>query len=278
MRQIFLFVLLFSTVFADNYVDDSANRVYKNLNAYPSSAWGISMDLGYTNYQIDVISVELNRAIDYNILEFSLGGSYAYGDWLFGIVGKTQVEELESNVIVEREGGRLNDLATINRSEVALYMGYKINDSMRLHALFRESKLKAEDSYVAYIAYDTEFDYQTDGLALSWLYHKTLFSYHAIWSSIGLDYSRAKVSISERVNSRVDDAYIDDSSYSLGYKLGVGYNYLFSDNIILKLGADYYKFDFGALDVSSKMQQEVIEKAYLTEETYSMRCGIVYRF
>jgi len=280
MKIVTFLILLHGMLLAANsqYLDSMADKIFRDSNATLASAFGFSMDLGYTNYKIDVISSELNRAIDYNILELSLGLSYSYDAWLWGIVVKSQVEEFQSNVIVERGGGLLNDFATIDRAEVSLYTGYKINDFLRLHVVLRSAKLEATDSYTSYIDYATNFYYQTRGLAISLLYHQTFWSRHAFWGSMGLDYSRAIVSIVERINGIEDDAYIDDNSDSLGWKVGLGYTYLFSKNIILKLGADYYKFDFGALDVDSRMQNSTLEKAFLFEETYALRAGVVYRF
>ncbi len=261
-----------------DYVDENENRVYKNPQALPVEAKGLSVDLGYTNYQIDVVSTEFDRAIDYDVLELSIGGSTSYGRWLYGVNFKSLIKEIESNVNISEVGNLLNDEASIDRMELSLYATYHLSNIIDFNMVFRHSKLNASDSYVSFVDYNTDFEYQTDGLALALTFNKIFAKKHQIWLSSGLAYSHAFVKISESVNSKLDDTYIDDSSTALGFKLGTGYNYQYNKNLIFKISGDFYQFDFGNIEVRSKSQNSVLENATLNEKTLSVRAGFAYRF
>jgi len=260
------------------YVDENENRVYKNPKALPTEAKGLSVDLGYTNYQIDVVSTELDRAIDYDVLELSIGASSSYGRWLYGANVKSLIQEIESNVNISEVGNRLNDEATIARIDLSLYATYHLSSLLDFNMVLRHSKLDASDSYLSFIDYNTDFQYQTDGLAFALTFNKKFAEKHHVWLSSGLAYSNATVKISESVNSKLDDTYIDDSSTAVGFKLGTGYSYEYNKNLIFKISGDFYRFDFGNLEVRSRSQNSLLESATLNEKTLSFRAGVSYRF
>ena len=282
MKIVSIFGLLSTLLlFADEkieYLDENADRVYKNEKALPSKSIGFNADLGYTNYQIDVFSTELDRAIDYDVLELSLGASLSYGKWLYGVNFKSLVNELKSNVRVSESGNLLNDYAQIEREELSFYAIYPLNHEVNLNFVFRHAKLEASDEYLSFVDYHTNFTYRTDGLALALTFNRNFEKHHHLWLSTGIAYSQADVQIDEQVNGQFDDAYIDDKSKSMGLKIGAGYNYALSTNFTFKLSGDVYSFDFCDLEVRSRSQNSSLEKATLGEETYSLRAGFSYRF
>lgn len=239
-----------------------------------ASSFSFDADVGYTSYVIDVTSTELNRAIDYNVLELRLGSSYSYGNWMWGLNGKILLDEQKSNL--NSSSAILNDSANINRNEFSLFTNYKIDEELRVNVLYRYASLKSNDNYVAFKKYDTTFNYTTNGLATSLVYTPSMIN--GLFFSTGLAYSNADVEVYEKVNNTMDDVFIDDRSSSFSIKLGAGYYYAFTNDLILKLSTDWYKFDFGKLDVDSLSANKTLEQASLTEETYSLRLGMAYGF
>lgn len=278
MKKITISIVLLTIFgFSDSqtvYENLYANKDRKNPEDATRSGFNMSTDIGYTTYLIDVTSSELSRAIDYNVLEATLGMSYAYANWMLGIDTKILVYEQNSNL--SSSSGVLNDSADINRDELSLFINYKINEEFALNAVYRYANLKSTDSYVDVKKYNTTFNYSTYGLASSVVYTPSLFN--GLFLSTGLVYSNAKVEIFEKVNNSQDDAFIDDGSSSLGIKLGGGYSYAVNEDLALKLSADWYKFDFGKLNVNSLSTNKILEQASLNEETYSIRLGVSYGF
>jgi len=251
-----------------------ANKDRKNPEDATRSGFHMSTDIGYTTYLIDVTSTELNRAIDYNVLEATLGISYAYASWMWGIDTKILVHEQNSNL--SSSSGVLNDSADIDRNELSFFINYKIDEEFGFNAVYRYANLKSTDSYVDFKKYNTTFNYATHGLASSVVYTPNFFD--GLFLSSGFVYSKANVEISEKVNNIKDDVFINDSPSSFGVKLGGGYSYAFNKNLVLKFSTDWYKFDFGKLNVNSFSTNKTLEQASLNEETYSVRLGISYKF
>jgi len=258
------------------YLNQYANIDKKNPQDSYRSGFNFNTDIGYTFYLIDVTSSELSRAIDYNVIEATLGGSYAYGNWMWGIDTKLLLKEQGSNLTSMGVTDILNDTATIDRNEFSLFSNYKLTEELRINLVYRYSSLTAKDSYVSFKRYDTLFKYKTSGLATSLVYMPYILN--GLVFSAGAVYSKADVKVLEKVNDVADDVSIDDSSSSFGFKLGVGYNYSFKNDITLRVIADWYRFDFGQLDVYSQSQKRVFEQASLNEETYAVRVGMAYRF
>ena len=258
----------------------SYDKALENPEDINASALSFDMDVGYTSYIIDVTSSELNRAIDSTVLELRVGSSYSYGDWMWGVNGKVLLHELKSNLSLGDTTSRLNDTATIDRNEFSFFGSYKLNEEFRANLLYRYAKLQSNNNYNDVRDYDTTFNYNTNGLAFSLVYIPTLLRTETqlLWLSSGAVYSQATVEVSESINTRLNDVSINDKQSALGFQLGTGYNYLFSNNVILKVSADWYKFDFGKLDVDSQTMNGVLEQASLNEETYAVRFGVVYRF
>ena len=256
------------------YVNEYANKYRKNPEDATRSGVNGDMDIGYTSYLIDISSSELSRAIDYNILEATVGVSYAYANWIWGIDTKVLVQEQSSNLTYSSR--KLNDNADIKRNEFLLFTNYKISEQFRVNLVYRYASLKSDNSYVDFKKYDTFFNYTTNGLATSLVYTPTMIN--GLFFSTGIVYSKADVEVYEKVNNIADDVSIDDSSSSLGIKLGVGYNYAFTNDIVLKLSADWYKFNFGKLNIYSNSLGKNFEQASLDEETYSVRFGVAYGF
>ena len=256
------------------YVNEYANKDRKNPEDATRSGVNGNIDIGYTSYLIDISSSELSRAIDYNILEATVGVSYAYANWIWGIDTKVLVQEQSSNLTYSSR--KSNDSANIKRNEFLLFTNYKISKQFRVNLVYRYANLKSDNSYVDFKKYDTFFNYTTNGLAASLVYSPTMIN--GLFFSTGTVYSKADVEVYEKVNNIADDVSIDDSSSSLGVKLGVGYNYAVNNDIVLKLSADWYKFNFGKLNIYSNSLGRDFEQASLDEETYSIRFGMAYQF
>jgi len=256
----------------------SYDKSYQNPTK--ASALSLDADVGYTSYIIDVGSSELNRAIDYNVIELRLGGSYSYEDWIFGVNGKLLLDEQKSNLNSTSSSNNFDDIATIDRNEFSIFANYKLSEEFRGNILYRYSKLQSNDSYVDFYNYDTTFNYQTNGVALSFVYIPSFLrkENQLLWLSSGVAYSQASVEIYEDIDSKRDDVSIDETKNSFGFQLGMGYNYSFTDNLTLKISGDWYRFDFGELNVVSSNLGGVLEQASLDEETYSVRLGLSYRF
>ncbi|HFU75352.1 MAG TPA: hypothetical protein ENK66_03815 [Arcobacter sp.] len=270
-------VFLMGLVYAEPrviYENIYANQDRKNPDDATRSGFNSSIDVGYTTYLIDVSSIELNRAIDYNVVEATLGVSYAYGDWIFGIDTKILMDEQKSNL--NASSRILNSNANISRNTFSLFSNYQISKELSMNMVYRYASLQSNNRYIDFKTYDTAFNYDTNGLASSIVYTPSFFE--GLFLSTGAVYSRANVEIYEKINTISDDVFIDDSASSLGVKLGIGYAYTVNDNLFLKLSSDWYKFDFGKLNVSSSSSNKIIEQASLGEETYSIRFGVLYQF
>lgn len=278
MKKITISIVLLTIFgFSDSqtvYENLYANKDRKNPEDATRSGFNMSTDIGYTTYLIDVTSSELSRAIDYNVLEATLGMSYAYANWMLGIDTKILVYEQNSNL--SSSSGVLNDSVNIDRNELSFFVNYKIDEKFGVNVVYRYANLKSTDSYVDFKKYNTTFNYATYGLASSVVYTPSLFD--GLFLSTGLVYSKANIEVFEKVNNIKDDVFINDSSSSFGVKLGGGYSHAFNNDLVLKFSADYYKFDFGELNVYSNSLGRVFEQASLNEETYSVRLGMSYQF
>jgi opacity protein-like surface antigen len=277
MGFIFVNSLGFSEVL---YVNEYADKDRKNPKDATRSGVNGNIDIGYTSYVIDVSSSELNRAIDYNVVELRLGGSYSYGDWIWGVNGKILLDEQKSNLNSEDTTYHLNDSATIDRNEFSIFANYKLTEEFRGNFVYRYAKLQSNNSYLDILEYDTKFNYKTEGLALSLVYVPSFLKKekHLLWLSSGAVYSQATVEVYEEIEAIMDDVSIDDKQKAFGFQLGMGYNYSFTDNLTFKISGDWYRFDFGKLNVDSQKLNRVLEQASLNEETYSVRFGVAYRF
>jgi len=272
-KIIYLVIVLCSTL---NYAEDYEKKVYKNINETPSS-FGIHSDLAYSSYMIEIHSSEIDSAIDYNILEFTLGGSYSFKRWMWGIYSKFVIDELNSNLYINKTDQKLKDRANIDKNEFAIYSNYTLREDSdniyRVNLIYRESSLNAQKSYLSYHQYNSIFKYKTQDLAISLLYHKKLFNNNSYFINIGTLYSRAKVEISESVNSQQQDTFIDDNSHTIGIKLGMGYNIKLSNSLFFNTRVDGWRSNFKRLKVQSRVGDRLPD-AKLKECSYSIYGGI----
>ena len=255
-------------------------RFYKDKNHHPKG-FGIHTDVGYSSYLIEVDSSELNSAIDYDILEFTLGLSYRYDQWMWGLYGKFLLNEIGSNMQVSTTKKSLNDISHMDKDEFALYTNYIFSHNKMSHwgvnLIYRQGTLKARDSYQSFYAYESRFKYQTEGIALSLLYTRTITQQSSWFLNVGVLYSRAEVSISEYVEHQAQDSFVEDSSRAVGTKLSMGYNHQLSNNLFFNIRMDGWRLNFGQLSVSSHIGDS-LPKATLREESYSTYGGITWRF
>jgi hypothetical protein len=154
-------------------------KYLKDLS-YIAKGLGVHTDLGYSTYQIEIDSSEMSSAIDYDVLEYTLGLSYVYGEWMFGGYGKFLVKEMNSNMFITSNHKALKNHATIHKRESSFYinrtLSRKNQKSWKLNLLYRESNLEAKDSFISFYHYNSYFDYQTKGVACSLVYSEKIVS------------------------------------------------------------------------------------------------------
>jgi len=273
MRQIII-VLLPLLLCAENYEE----KYYKDKNHHPSKI-AIHSDLGYSSYMIELHSSEIDSAIDYDILEFTFGASYSYDDWMWGIYSKFVVDEFGSNMIINQTDRGLGDRAEIDREEYSIYSNYTLkesdSDAWRVNGVFRVSSLDAVDSYYSYNYYSSFFSYRSQDVALSLVYsQKKENNRDSSWFiNGGVLYSKVQVEMQESINSKLQDSFVDDSSFAFGAKLSMGYNYRVFSNLFFTLRADYWQSDFKKLDVKSRVG-DTLPRATLREKIYSIYMGV----
>jgi hypothetical protein len=259
---------------------NSENRYYKDSLHIPKGL-GIHTDLAYGSYLVEVDSSEMNSAIDYSVLEATLGVSYVYGSWMWGMYGKFLVDEVNSNMYVVTTHKQLTNQAQIDKKEFAFYTNYtlvqKENSSWRLNVIYRESKLDAKDSYSSFNDYQSYFSYDTKGLALSLVYADRLTEESSYFVSSGVLHSRANVKIDESVNRVNQDAFIDNHSSATGLKVALGYSYNFSKHLIFTIRSDAWRLNFSKLKVHSQVGDS-LPKATLKEQSFSTYTGFTWRF
>jgi hypothetical protein len=215
------------------------------------------------------------------VLEFTLGTTYSYDKWMFGVYGKFLLKELNSNMFVVTTKEKLGDQANIDKEEFGLYANYTLaereNETWRVNFIYRYSYLEAKDSYKEFNVYKSIFDYETKGMALSLVYTQ-IFNDESSWFvQGGLLYSRVKVKMSELVNAQFQDTFIDDKAEALGGKISLGYSYMLNKQLFLTFRTDAWRVDFGELDVSSRVGDN-LPHAHLTEQSFTTYSGLSWRF
>ncbi|SFV59988.1 hypothetical protein MNB_SV-12-1251 [hydrothermal vent metagenome] len=268
MRGIILLLPLLLS--GENYEE----KYLKDDTFHPSNI-AIHTDLGYSSYLIELHSSEIDSAIDYDILEFTLGASYSYDDWMWGAYSKFVVDEVISNM--NTKGESLGDKANIDRDEFAIYTNYTLreseSDAWRVNGILRVSSLDASDSYISYHHYTSQFRYQTQDLAISLVYSQNPNRDSSWFANSGLLYSQAQVEMYEGVDNNLQDSFVDDSSFAIGVKLSMGYNYRILSNLFFTLRGDYWHSDFEKLEVESRVGDR-LPKARLREQVYSVHTGV----
>jgi len=274
----FFYLFFINTLFVN--AQNSEEQFWKN-KFYTPSGFGVHSDLAYGAYLVEVASSEMNSAIDYSVLEATLGVSYVYGSWMWGGYGKFLVDEVTSNMYVVNTDKKLTNQAQIDKKEFAFYINYtlvqKKQSSWRFNLIYKESLLDAKNSYHAFNDYQSYFYYQTKGLALSLVYADKLNKKHGYFISSGLLQSRVKVSISETVNTIKQDAFIESDSSAIGLKMAFGYNYILSSHLILSFRSDAWWLKFSKLKVNSEVGDS-LPKATLKEQTIGSYMGLTWHF
>jgi len=276
MRFILYILLLPIILYAQNYEE----RFYKDKNHHPSNI-SIHTDLGFSSYMVELDSSELDSSIDYDILEFTLGVSYSYDNWMWGVYTKLLANEIQSNMNITTTGKNLNDHADIDKKEFALYTNYTLeqNDkyTWRVNGIYRYAILDAIDSYISYNQYSSLFKYETNGLALS-LDYSYLYTDNSSWFiNYGFVYTQAIVKASESIKNHLQDSFVDSSSNAFGQKISIGYNYQIRPHTFINFRVDFWKLDFDKLKVKSRVG-DTLPKASLQEQSFSSYIGISYAF
>jgi len=274
MKKIFLAFIPFLLI-----ANDLENKPYTPEKP-KKTALSFSIQPGYSSYIIDVTSGELNSAINYDVVDITIGSSYSYNNrWLFGVDGKFFFDEQNSQMQIDGTNNKLNDIAEIDRKEFSIYTNYSLDkdEHWRLNIIYRFSSLNATDSFKEDgKTYSTDFNYNTRGLSSSIFYinHFDKAKKHFYYLNGGVVFSQADIDISEKNN----DAFIDDSSQTLGFKFGLGYKGQIIDNLFFDVKGDMFRYNFGKLNVKSKYENSNFSNATLKEEIYSFRVGLSYSF
>ena len=273
----FYYLWLFSLmVHAENY-----ELKYFKDKSHIAQGIGIHSDLGYSSYLIELHSSEIDSAIDYDVLEFTLGASYSYDKWLFAFYSKFLVNEIESNMYVLNSKKLLNNHAQIDKNEFAIYGNYTFYntevDRWNINLIYRYASLDAVDSYHSFLDYRSDFSYQTDGLALSLSYLKQLTQQDTLLLNGGVVYNQVKVHIVESVNGELQDSFVNDTGAAIGRKISIAYNRKMTNHLSLTVRFDGWKHKFNKLNVSSRVGDH-LPSARLKEESYSSYAGFGWRF
>jgi len=271
-----MLVLLPLTLFGFNL----DNRYPKEQNATFHDSLNLTLDIGYGVYLIDVVASEINRAIDYRVMEATIGASYSIGRGNIGINTKALIKETQSNMFYKDTHEGLNDAANIDRDDVSLFANYYLDDSHRsiINGVYKYYHLQANHQYTDAYDYDTHFNYTTHGLALSYFYNQPItYDGSKLVLGVGVLYSHANVEIYENIDNEPQDAYIDDSANALGVKAAIGYVYRL-DNLQFKVVADWYHYNFGNIDVFAHALNQQIGEATLEENLFSIRFGYIHKF
>ena len=275
-----LWILLFVPLFLEAV---STNEKYWEEQSFENIPKGLGLhgDLGYSSYLIELHSSEINSAIDYDILEATVGFSYVDGQWLIGAYGKFVVDEVQSNMYVVTTQTPLNNHAKIEKDEFALYVNYTFLESEKeswgLNTIYRYANLNTSDVYTSFFKYVSYLQYQTDGLALSLAYQRRVLEKGILLGQVGLLYSKANVNMSESIDGHFQDSFVDDSVKSLGLKVSLAYKYEYSKKLSLHFRTDAWKQKFNSLNVTSHVG-DTLPSASLKEESYATYFGMAWRF
>ncbi|CAA6813301.1 MAG: Unknown protein [uncultured Sulfurovum sp.] len=246
-----------------------------------AKGFGIHTDVGYSSYLIELHSSEMDSAIDYDVLETSIGFSYVKEKFLVGAYTKFVSDEIKSNMYVVTTQAPLNNWARIDKDEFALYANYILAEgdksSWAVNSIYRYANLNASDAYDSFFNYISYFEYQTDGVALSLAYQRGMLEKGMLVSHIGLLYSKAEVSMSESINGHFQDSFVDDSVNALGFKASLAYNYAYSKNLSLHFRTDIWKQQFNSLAVKSRVG-DTLPSASLKEQSYTTYFGVAWKF
>jgi hypothetical protein len=285
MRKILLFKLAVLNVLIaqEAYTELPSNYIREVKQIDASKA--ISLDLGYTSYALDIDADIFNRAIDYDLLELTVGMNFSYDkNWVFGAYYKGVVDEVQTNSIVDATGEK--DSANVDRNEFLLTTTYKIplnnnydkEDKLSLHAIYYNSSLKSDNSFFLSEELRKEYNYKTQGLKISMIYAlRPFIQRHKLWFNGGMVYTQAKLDFKEYASGDLKDTYVEDKVNLYGVNFGAGYSNAVNTNMSIKAIADWYGFNAEEIDISSRTQGS-LTKGTFNEQTYSLRLGVAYSF
>ena len=278
MKYSVLIIIFFFLVSlnAQNYEDK-----YLVNNLHIAKGLGVHTDLGYSTYQIEVDSSEMDAAMDYNVLEYTLGVSYVYGEWLIGGYGKFLLDEIGSNMFISSSYKALNNYASISKKEFVFYLNHTLlrteQSSWKFNGMYRWSSLEAKDYFLSYYHYNNYFNYTTRGIAGSLVYNYSINKHNHYFINIGMLYTHAKVEIYQNIESQLQDIFVKDTTTALGLKVAMGYSYYFSKHLIFNIRVDTWRLNFKGLEVNSLVGDQ-LPNASLKEQSFSSYIGVSWRF
>jgi len=284
MKKVLLFILAILNGLIAQEASELPSNYIREVKQIDKSKI-VSLDLGYTSYALDIDADIFNRAIDYELLELTLGMNFTYDShWIFGIYYKGVLDEVKTNSIVDATGEK--DSATVDRNEFLLTTTYKIplnnnydrEDKLSLHAIYYNSSVKSDNSFFLTESLRKEYNYKTEGLKISMIYVlRPFIQRHKFWINGGLVYSQAELDFKEYSNNLLKDTYVDDKVDLFGLNLGAGYSYTVNNNMTIKAIIDWYGFHAEEIDILSR-SQGFLTRGTFNEQTYSLRVGTSYSF
>jgi len=276
MKVFYWLVLLSLMIHSENY-----ELKYLKDKSHISKGFGFHTDIGYGSYLIELHSSEMDSAIDYDVLEFTLGVSYTYDRWIIGLYGKFLLDELTSNMYLTNGENGLNNHAKIDKDEFAFYLNHTFQsteiDRWKLNLIYRYASLDAVDKYNSFYNYHSDFNYQTNGLAFSLVYLYKLTEEDFLQWSGGVVYSRANININGSTNQHLQDSFVDDKVDSVGYKASIAYHRKITNNFSLDIRFDGWEHDFKKVNIGSRVD-DFLPDGKLKEEFYSSYGGFTWKF
>jgi len=191
------------------------------------------------------------------------------------------LDEIQSKMYLISTNNKFNEHTNIDKEEFGVFLTYNLLENSaynwKINMVYRESFFDAQENYKSYHQYDSFFHYKTKDIALSSLYSYFLSKNSFLFSSVGIMYSRANVAMSESVDDKFQDSYIDTNSRAFGGKIVMGYNYNYSDNLIFTLNIDAWRLKFDTLNVASRVG-DTLSKGQLEEKSFSTYMGVSWLF
>ena len=265
------------------------------LFAEVETSIAINTDLGVGSYNLDIQGSNYVRSIAYDVTEVTVGVFENIGtSWQYGVSYRGVVKEISTNAYVPRTGGK--DSANIDRSEWLFEVNYLFDienivnknvttrdvdigeEKLSLNMIFYKSSLNASNQFALGSIFNQYYKYDTQGAKVS-LHYNLLPNNddYNFWLTGGVVYTNADLDFEEYKDGNLQPYYVNSSVDAVGYNFGVGMSYDINNQTSIKAIADWYRVDFGDIDVMSRTQS-LLGKASFEENTASVRLGVAYKF
>lgn len=260
-----------------------------------TSSIDFTLDTGVGFYNLDIQGSNYVRAVAYDIAELTLGFSENINSWQYGASYRGLIREISTNAHIPRTGGQ--DTADINRYELLLYTNYVLNLEKIINALFEDTKyakdvgrerlslnmiyynssLDIKNRFDLGSTFQNNYQYDTQGAKISLHYNlRPDNDPWKLWLVGGLVYTKAKLNFKEYKDTDLQPYYVNSNVTALGTNLGAGTSYDINYRTKVKFIIDWYKVDFGEINIMSRTQG-FLGNAHFQENTTSVRMGISYK-